>query len=517
MSPPNHQDPGKLAQERAALAERQHKKDKWQYRFTSETVIAALRGNEVGDASLLVAALKNRFVFDAKRRIYFRFEGGHWHKDLENEALAAAGTVLREAYSQEAMRQYQVATDPKTDEETKKNALTLHERCNRRLDKVNTIRRQKSVLELACTGKNGLVVTGDEWNSDPWLLQAMDTVIDLRTGVGRPGLPGDYINKAAPTVWKGFSEGAPGWGIALVEIFDQNWELISYVQRVLGAALVGKPSQQEFYIFWGEGRNGKGTILETLKEVLGEGLAGSIRSEMIMETRIGGGNGADPELLDLQGRRLVWTSETGDGKRLNTEKMKLFTGGDTLSSRYNYSNEIISFKPTHTLFMLTNHKPRIAAGDTAVWDRLRLIPFTMRFVDNPAAPNEKPKKINLQESLLEERSAILAWLVQGCLDWQKRGLRPPQTVTDSSEEYRLDEDFVQQFINECCTTGPAYKEQAKPLHDEFSKWFQDTYGAKATPPNLRRFSERLRKMPGITREEGRNVYFHGLALTTNNR
>ena len=512
--------PRKTSAEAARRAEQRAKQAQAQYgttatlpaSFTPEEVFAALNDNETGDARLLTAAMKDRFVFDAKRRLFFRFEGGYWKKDLENESLAFAGRVLRETYGKEAARQYAIATDPREDEETKKTALYRQSLFNRRLDRVNSLHRMESTLKLAATGLQGLIISGDEWNADPWSIQAQNRIIDLKTGESRPGLPSDFINKAAPTEWKGLPDDEPAvaWCMFMNSIFNGNRPLIDYVQRVLGAALVGKPSQQEFYIFWGEGRNGKGTILETLKEVLGEALASPIRSELIMDARQAGNNGPNPELLDLQGKRIVWASETRDGQRLNAEKVKLFTGGDTLSSRYNYSNEMISFKPSHTLFMLTNNKPRISAGDTAVWDRLRLVPFLMRFVDNPTADNERRKDIDLQEKLLKEASGILAWLVQGCLDWQRDGLNPPPVVTESGQEYRLDEDPVQQFVNERCLVGPGYRAQAKPLHDDFSNWFTETYGSKASVPSLKRFSDRLRR--NFNREEGRNVWFHGLAL-----
>lgn len=478
--------------------------------FTPEIVLAALQDNEIGDARLVATALHGRFVFDSKRNQFFRFENGHWKKDLENESIKAASGVLRDAYGKEAARQYAIATSPHEAEEAKKIALHRQGLLNRRLDRVNTLHRLESTLKLAASGREGMVITGDEWNADPWALQAQAQVVDLRSGEARPGAPGDFINKAAPTPWKGLHEPAVRWCMFINSVFNDDRALAAYVQRILGAALVGTVSQQEFYILWGEGRNGKGTILETLKDVLGEGLAGPIRSEMIMDARQNGSNGPNPELLDLQGKRIVWASETREGQKLNSEKVKLFTGGDTLSARLNYSNEIISFIPTHTLFMLTNNKPRIAAGETAVWDRLRLIPFPMRFVDNPTAENERPKDIYLREKLSKEASGILAWLVQGCLDWQRDGLTPPPVVLDSCEEYRLDEDPIQQFVNEMCLIGPSYRAQAKPLHDAFCKWFAETYGAKAMPPSLKRFSERLR--PKFKREEGRNVWFCGLAL-----
>ena len=515
VNPKTPEEAARLAEQRAVQAQGQYKQGGVPAGFTSAEVFAALRDNEIGDSRLLIKVMKDRFTFDVKRQLFFRFAGGYWQKDLEEESLAFAARTLREAYGNEAQQQLAVALDLKEDEKARNAAQVKHDRLKRRLDQVNTLRRQKNVLKLAATGLQGIVTTGNQWNIDPWTLQAGELLIDLKTGEARPGRPGDYINKAAPTKWKGLDEPAVAWTMFLHQIFNQDSELVAYIQRVLGSALVGKQNSQEFYILWGAtGRNGKSTALETLKEVLGADLASSVRSEMVMESKQGGGGNADPELLDLQGKRIVWTSETGDGKRLNTERMKLFTGGDTLAGRLNYSNEMIRFKPTHSLFMLTNHRPRIGGGDAAVWSRLRLIPFLLSFVDDPIANHERKKDPDLQEKLLREASGILAWLVRGCLDWQKNGLNPPQTVMEAGREYKMDEDPLQQFVNERCHLGTGYKAQAKPLYDDFAAWFTETYGARASVPSLKRFSEQLQKLTGITREVGsRYTYFHGLTLT----
>ena len=38
--------------------------------------------------------------------------------------------------------------------------------------------------------------------------------------------------------------------------------------------------------------------------------------------------------------------------------------------------------------------------------------------------------------------AILAWLVQGCLNWQLIGFKPPQAVLDATAEYRREMDLL---------------------------------------------------------------------------
>lgn len=511
MNGKDREQAARLARERAEKVEAQYKRNAGQ-NFSTDEIRAALRDNEAGDAGLLIKAMKDKFCFDPVRQEFFRFEDCHWKRDIEEEFSRYAGRTLKNAYAQEAKRQFAIASDGQETEEAKKAAMRLYEACLRRLDRVNSLRGRENALKLARKGKTDIVIKGKEWNADPWKLQAGDKIIDLKTGEARQGTPKDYINRAAPTIWKGLSEPCVKWIMFLHEVFGNDKELIAYIQKVLGAALVGKPINHEFYVFYGEGRNGKGTMLETLIDVLGENLASPIKNTMLMEKRQNNG-GADPELLDLQNMLIVWCSETEENKKLDTAFVKRFTGGDTLVARLNYSNNPVKWKPTHTLFLLTNHKPRIAEGDTAIWDRLRLIPFLMRFVDNPQAENERKKDPELKDKLIKEASGILAWLVEGCLKWQQEGMKPPEIVTDFSNEYKLDQSPVQQFIEDKCELGEQYRVQAKTLYDSFVEWFEENYGEKAKPPSLKSVSARVQKVPGIERrKDSRHTYFWGVDL-----
>ncbi len=137
--------------------------------------------------------------------------------------------------------------------------------------------------------------------------------------------------------------------------------------------------------------------------------------------------------MALRGKRLVWGSETEEGRRLNDGKVKWLVGGDTLVGRPPFGKRQINFKPTHTLFLLTNHKPHIASDNYALWQRVHLIPFTLSFVDEPIAKNERQTGSELSVKLKAEASGILAWLVRGCLEWQKMGLKPPEIVRQATK------------------------------------------------------------------------------------
>jgi len=482
---------------------------------SSDEILAPIhRDNEIGDARIVAKVLRGVYAFDKQRGMMFAFNGaGFWQKDVLDAAKAEANAILVRLYLDESGRQNTRATDPSLSDEDRKRASALRDKLNKRVQAVNTHRRMDNIMRLAAIGKDSLAITGDEWNSNPWELAAGDRIVDLRTGLDRKGRPQDYINKAAPTEWKGLHAEAPTWEAFLASTLESK-ELATYLQRVFGSAIVGVAQQQEFYVLWGEGRNGKGTLIETVKRILGD-LAGPIASELIMGYgATTSASGANPEILDLQGRRIVWASETKEGQKLNLERVKRFTGADTLKARYNYSNDMIEFIPSHTLFLLTNHKPRVGAGEYALWQRLRLIPFRFSFVDEPKAPHERPKDPELPARLLEEGPGILAWLVRGCLAWQKEGLTPPAEVLDATREYEQAEDVIQQFIDACCVIGKNRRQRAGPFVEAFAEWFKEENGAQAKPFGARTFREHMEKKGFKVDATGRHNFYAGIALKT---
>jgi len=479
---------------------------------TDQVIEYALRyGNEQADAEIAKRHLNGRYVHDRGRAETFaRQPGSHCVRDALGQITVETNAYLNAEYTRYRDKTVAALNDPTTPEDELKRLSILLKLTNRRINAINSRSRLKNIMQFILEGAGGIAITSDCWNSDPWLFPVVNGVIDLRTFVFRPPTPNDLFFKFAPTPWVDIDTPAPYWDGFLLSSFDGNERLVRYVQKVLGSSIVGNSKQQEFYVFWGEGRNGKGCMFETLKGVLGP-LVDPIRSEIIMESRFEENpKGADPELLDMQGQRIVWASETKQGKKLNIEKIKRFTGADTLKGRLNYSNEIVSFKPSHTLLLLTNHKPRVGGGEYALWQRLRLIPFLLSFVDNPTEPHERPRDVDLPERLLTERSGILAWLVQGCRLWQEEGLEPPPEVLDATSEYQADEDMAQAFLDARCEVASWASVGAGELHEEFTNWFKAEYGEKARVPGLRPFGELLEKK--VRREKGRTTRWVGIRI-----
>ena len=349
--------------------------------------------------------------------------------------------------------------------------------------------RKKNVLELAKIGKKGLGITGEEWDADSWHLGCKNGVIDLKTGAFRPGKPEDFIKTIAPVEFKGLDEPAPNWERFLREVFEGVREMVLFLQRLLGYGLIGESFLHILVIFWGKGRNGKTTFFEVIKFVMGR-LAHKTKSETLLEQKYQRGSGApDADTLELRGKRIVWATETKTGDAWNPGKLKELVGGDTQNARAPFGKRPVEFKPSYLLFVSTNDKPSAPASDYAFWERLILIPFMVSFVANPKLRNEKKADPYLLNTLKDEASGVMAWLVKGCLDFQKQGLNPAEAVLSATEQYRNEEDFVGQFIEEKCVIGPTYQVKAGELLKAYQTWAEDM-GMK--PINGKKFGKEIK-------------------------
>jgi putative DNA primase/helicase len=211
--------------------------------------------------------------------------------------------------------------------------------------------------------------------------------------------------------------------------------LIAFLQRLLGYAITGATTEHIFPILYGEeGRNGKDTLLSTLESVLGP-LVGAVSNDVfIASDRLRSGGAATPHLCDLQGKWLVWGSETKQGDKLTIAQIKLLTGGGAISTRQLHGKQY-TFTPTHKLLLMTNYKPHADARDKAFWSRACLIEFGIRFVDQPQAPNERRADHDVKAVLKAELSGILPGLFAGAwpgnvMAWPfpRRSCWPPATI-----------------------------------------------------------------------------------------
>lgn len=331
-------------------------------------------------------------------------------------------------------------------------------------------------------------------DSDPMLVgvNGARDVIDLHTGVTRPAERTDYVTKSLHVSEAGRPDGCPRWLQFLDQVFAGDRELIDWLQRWCGYLLTGDTREHFFVFAYGFGRNGKGTFAETLKGILGD-YARSVSSETLTDTKRAAG-GASPDLAALIGARMALTSETEEGAALAENLVKTLTGGDTISVRQLYAPPV-DFKPQFKMLVLGNHKPVVRGADHGIWSRIRLVPFTRVF-----AEHERDPALGLK--LVAEAPHILAWMVAGCLEWQRRGLSDvPAAVRAATDEYRGEMDLVGRFLEEQCNQGPAYEADARMLYAGYKMWaMENGLRPQASASFGRRLTERglvQRRAPGV--------------------
>ncbi|WP_220201932.1 phage/plasmid primase, P4 family [Reticulibacter mediterranei] len=468
-----------------------------------EKVLEYLDQIEYGDGLLFAEVFKGQICYDHTGKEWYLWQGHYWELDKTGKIRQLVSGVLGSIYlkakaelhpqlieCEEQIKQLEKREKELREEgkkfskEEEKQLEELGKRKSEikgwmknleaRADALRTSRRNMSV-QLFIQSEMG--VTSDMWDSNPWLLATLHGVIDLRTGEFRDGGPADYIRTVCPTEWTGLQISSPRFEQFLEQIFEDKQQerasLIAFLQRLLGYGMTGLSTEAIFPVFYGEeGRNGKDTLLSVLKDVLGP-LVGAVSNDVfIAQDRNRTGGSATPHLCDLQGKRLVWGSETKQGDKLNVAQIKLLTGGGEISTRQLHGRQY-TFKPSHKLLLMTNYKPHADARDKAFWERACLVEFGMRFVDIPKAKNERKKDSTLVSKLKEEHSGILAWLVRGCLDWQQHGLAIPEFIRVATEEYRNEEDTLGHFIDECCVEELNATIPASRLYETYLNWCKD--------------------------------------------
>ena len=295
---------------------------------------------------------------------------------------------------------------------------------------------------------------GRTWDTDPYLLACPNGVVELRTGALRPGRQTDRLTMLAGVPYDPDAQ-CPRWLRFLEEVFDGNTELIEYMHRVIGYCLTGETSEQCWWLWYGSGANGKGTMIRALANALGDYETCTPFSTFLYQAS----NTQTNDLARLRGRRFVWAQETAQNSRLNEERLKSLTGGDIVIARFLH-REFFEFTPTLKLVLAVNHKPVIKDDSYGMWRRVRVIPFTQRF------NIEK----TLDSALAAEAPGILAWAVRGVLLWQAEGLSAPASVTSATGDYEAESDPLREFIDTSCDIDPNNTIGATDLFTHYTAW-----------------------------------------------
>jgi putative DNA primase/helicase len=312
-------------------------------------------------------------------------------------------------------------------------------------------------IEHLARADQRIAVLLDEWDAHPWLLNTPAGEVDLRTGETFPHNPDNNLTKIAG-VGPDWNCKTPLWDDFLKKITGGDDELIGFLKRLAGYALTGSTREHALFFLYGTGANGKSTFVNAITSCAGE-----YHRVAPIETFIASRSDRHPtELAGLHGARLVTAIETQEGRRWDESKIKSLTGGDTISARF-MRQDFFDYLPQFKLIIAGNHKPGLRSVDEAIRRRFNLVPFTVTI-----PPEERD--LEFAEKLTPEMPGIMAWMIDGCTEWQKEGLKPPKIVTDATEAYLASEDALSAWLDECTEQKSTAFAKSSHLFASWKGW-----------------------------------------------
>jgi putative DNA primase/helicase len=400
---------------------------------------------DVGLARRLVLDARGTLRYCREWRAWLSFTGRHWQKDDGLVAAHVAKKVSDKLWSELA----DVPGDKRTRELLNfvKNASSS--------SGIN------AAVSLA-RSEPGVVVSVAELDVPAYVLNVANGTLNLDTAELHPHAPGDLLTHMAGTAFDAAAS-CPNWKKFVAEVTNGNKELAAFLQRSCGLALSADVSEHALWLHYGEGRNGKSTLLNIMLELLGT-YAGPAPMDLLL-VKNNRSKEVETQFATLAGKRLVTTVEADSGVRFSEATVKLLTGGDVVKARNLYESPW-DVRPTWKLHVAANHKPVVRGTDEGIWRRLLLTPWAVRF---DGAKEDK----RLREKLRAELPGILNWCLAGFVQWRGGGLNAPADVLAATQEYRGENDVLGTWLTECCIIQRDTVAEAGALYRSFKTWAED--------------------------------------------
>lgn len=439
-----------------------------------------------GNAERFVAARGDDFLWVRERNEWVVWDGTRWAPGSEGQVREALRAALRDIHKDADL----------VEDQKQRDAIYAFERASQNKQRID------GAMQAV---QDKLHASEEDFDLNPWVLNVENGTIDLRTGSLRAHDRADKITKLAPVKFSPTAK-APRFQKFLKQTLVDP-ELIAFVQRYLGYSLTGSTEERSLAVLYGVGKNGKSTLVELFLDLLGD-YATAADADTIMQQKFANST-RQYQLAELRGVRFVSMSETKRGAELEESVVKQITGNDTINARAPFGRPF-SYRPMFKLWMSTNHKPEIPDGSEAIWDRMKLIPFTQRFDGKSADPK-------LPEKLREELPGVLLWAVRGCVDWNDGGLGTSKAVEAATAEYRSETDVIDRFFEDACEFGPDKWSWTKELFEAWEAWALDEGEDVGKPNGFSRVMKERGVVRGFSRERAKkSTYWQGISSTTDN-
>lgn len=337
---------------------------------------------------------------------------------------------------------------------------------------------KEGIAAMMALAEKALAVGVEMFDKQQWLVNVLNGTLDLQTGKLRPHDSADFITKLLKTSYDPVAN-CPVWKNFISTMLGNDNELIVFAQRLVGYSLSGQANERIIILLVGSGKNGKSTLLDLLRILFGDadaaGFAHKVDAGALTKTKQ---RDTLFQLAVLRGARIVSLAEKFGTTAIDIELLKELAGNEAIVARHPHGRPF-TFKPEFTLWVGTNKLPAVP-DDLAIFDRLRIVPCNVRFYDTEqeavagCGDKSRVKDVFLPDKLIEELPGILAWAVQGCLDWKKHGLAAPKAVQQATAAYQRQSNPLPDFLIENCVIEPNAKIIRDDLWEAFQHWAEES-------------------------------------------
>jgi putative DNA primase/helicase len=459
----------------------------------SESEEYSLEQQDTGNGERLVKNFGHliRWVLETDEWMVWGKNG--WRPDSKGILMRLSKKVIEELEAE--ARVAMAAAGDDEDAQRAARALMSHAR------RSGAVPRRQAMIVSA--GYEKPVTTNfNDWDSDGWLLNCKNGIIDLKTQTFRERSREDLCMKQSPVVYDPAAT-CLVWEAALDKWMCGDKELVVYMQTALGVTLTSDTSLQALFFNQGAGANGKDTLFTAIEYVMGDYWR-NVDFMTLAEAKNHSEHRND--LAVLAGAvRMVTAAESSDGHTLDEGVIKQVTGCSPVTCRHIHGKPF-TYIPQYKLWLMSNYEPVIKGSDWGIWRRVKKIPWNYTVT-------EAEKDSMLPEKLKAEASGILNWALAGLKMYIDNGYRLPhcKAVEDATAKYRKDMDIIGRFAEESLCFEPTAVALGPSIYKSYQSWCRDN-GTLAMS-SRRFYAEWAKQYPRVTiRKASRGSLFEGVGL-----
>lgn len=417
--------------------------------------------SDTGNAKRFYDYFGEHFKFNANDKLWMFWTGKTWIYDVKGIIRKYANQLLI-FMDEEKKGLIQRIADASTDEERKHCQSELAEFMKNYNRLANKNGKDAMLAELQAIGS--MAIENSDLDKDPYILNTDSGIVDLRTGEIKPFDRDEMLSCNTNT--KVSFEEPTAFIKFLRSIFERGDEketdaIVDCIQRCIGYTLTGIVDEQCMFMLHGGGSNGKSTLANVLRNIMGDYYKSIDSSQLMVQKNQS--VAVQNSLAELCSCRYLVTQETDVGAKLSESIIKQLTGGDSINAQRKYGRPF-QFDGKFKIWMMTNNLPIIRGTDYGVWRRIFLFRFMKQFKDD-----EKDK--TLPKKLEKEYPRILGWAIKGASAYLKElTLKKPKCLEQDLCLYRDEMDVVSKFLASECERDEKGETTKNAAYNAFKSW-----------------------------------------------